>query len=97
MAETEMTVDLSLELDQTRAKLAEVERKLIACGSENTDLVFKLMTACQMKESLKMSLSECVNELCLKCGQYKNEHLGACDGCRWKAVRHGDFNDAGSD
>lgn len=24
------------------------------------------------------------NELCLKCGKYKDAHLGACDGCRWK-------------
>lgn len=24
------------------------------------------------------------NELCLKCGQYKDAHLGACNGCRWK-------------
>lgn len=33
-------------------------------------------------------LKDCVNELCLKCGDYKNEYLGACDGCRWKDVRH---------
>ena len=26
----------------------------------------------------------CRNELCLYCGQYKQRHLGACDGCRWK-------------
>ena len=23
------------------------------------------------------------NELCLKCGLYKTEHEGSCDGCRW--------------
>lgn len=23
------------------------------------------------------------NELCLKCGKYKNAHLGECKGCRW--------------
>lgn len=32
-------------------------------------------------------LRDCVNELCLKCGSYRQEHLGACDGCRWKNVR----------
>ena len=26
----------------------------------------------------------CKNELCYKCGEYKNRHLGACDGCRWR-------------
>lgn len=29
-------------------------------------------------------LEVCRNELCLYCGQYKQRHLGACDGCRWK-------------
>ncbi len=24
------------------------------------------------------------NELCLRCGNYKRAHLGACDGCRWR-------------
>ena len=24
------------------------------------------------------------NELCVRCGNYKSEHLGFCDGCRWK-------------
>lgn len=28
-----------------------------------------------------------VNELCLKCGLYKTQHLGSCDGCRWKELR----------
>lgn len=25
-----------------------------------------------------------VNELCIYCGQYKQRHLGVCDGCRWR-------------
>ena len=32
---------------------------------------------------------DCVNELCLKCGNYHESYLGACDGCRWKAVKEG--------
>lgn len=28
-------------------------------------------------------LEVCRNELCLRCCQYKQRHLGACDGCRW--------------
>lgn len=24
------------------------------------------------------------NELCQRCGRYKEAHKGACDGCRWK-------------
>ncbi|MBO7711560.1 MAG: hypothetical protein J6S83_13920 [Lachnospiraceae bacterium] len=37
---------------------------------------------------VESDLRDCVNELCLKCGQYRQEHMGACDGCRWKDVRH---------
>ena len=25
------------------------------------------------------------NELCQKCGRYRDAHKGACDGCRWMA------------
>ena len=31
----------------------------------------------------------CVNELCLQCGHYKQEHEGACADCRWLTVRRG--------
>ena len=27
---------------------------------------------------------DCRNELCMQCGQYRQRHLGACDGCRWR-------------
>ena len=33
---------------------------------------------------LVRDLKDCRNELCLKCGEYKQRHLGARDGCRWK-------------
>lgn len=32
---------------------------------------------------LLRELKDCRNELCYRCGQYANAHLGACDGCRW--------------
>ena len=34
----------------------------------------------------KAELNMCRDELCLHCGDYKQRHLGACDGCRWKNV-----------
>ena len=37
-------------------------------------------------ESLERSLRSCRNELCLKCGEYRERYLGACNGCRWKDV-----------
>jgi len=35
---------------------------------------------------LRSELKNCRNELCLKCGNYKESHNGACDDCRY---RHG--------
>lgn len=40
-------------------------------------------------ERVKAVAKACANELCYKCGAYKREHLGACDGCPWLEVRHG--------
>lgn len=34
-------------------------------------------------EKLKGELRTCKNELCLRCGAYKESYLGACDDCRW--------------
>ena len=35
---------------------------------------------------LKRDLKDCRNELCLKCGNYRQAHHGACDGCRWRNI-----------
>lgn len=35
-------------------------------------------------DELKRNLRDCRNELCLRCGNYSERHLGACDGCRWR-------------
>ena len=37
-------------------------------------------------DELRRDLKDCRNELCLRCGEYKRRHLGACDGCRWLEV-----------
>ena len=43
-----------------------------------------LKEAAETIEKLARNLKDCRNELCLRCGQYKQRHLGACDGCRWR-------------
>lgn len=35
-------------------------------------------------QELCADLRTCRNELCLRCGKYREAHKGACDGCRWK-------------
>lgn len=34
--------------------------------------------------NLRRELKQCRNEMCLKCGQYKEAHNGACNGCRYR-------------
>ena len=36
------------------------------------------LTAAQRRER------DARNELCQRCGRYREAHKGACDGCRWK-------------
>lgn len=50
-----------------------------------------LAAVCKERYELKKELHEANseldamrNELCFKCGNYKQAHNGACDGCRWK-------------
>ena len=43
-----------------------------------------LASACKERDDLKKQLHEAKNELCCKCGNYKQAHNGACDGCRWR-------------
>lgn len=63
-------------------------KDIAAIHSARTDEIVRLKT--ELKDARKLA-KECANELCLRCGDYQREHLGACEGCRWKAVRHGDF------
>ena len=41
------------------------------------------------REELERNFRDAVNELCLKCGKYHEEHNGACDSCRWLKPRRG--------
>ena len=43
-----------------------------------------LASACKERDEARKELHEAKNELCCKCGNYREAHNGACDGCRWK-------------
>ena len=45
------------------------------------DLIESLQA--QLTASQRMA-QDARNELCQRCGRYKEAHKGACDGCRWK-------------
>ena len=48
------------------------------------DLRMALASACKERDELKKELAAMRNELCFKCGNYREAHNGACDGCRWR-------------
>ena len=43
-----------------------------------------LASACKDRDEARKELAAMRNELCCKCGSYREAHNGACDGCRWK-------------
>ena len=43
-----------------------------------------LASACKDRDEARKELHEAKNELCCKCGNYREAHNGACDGCRWQ-------------
>ena len=51
-----------------------------------------LATACKERDEMKKELADMRNELCCKCGKYREAHNGACDGCRWNGVSDGKEN-----
>ena len=54
------------------------------CWGYIDELRMALASACKERDELKKQLHEAKNELCFKCGNYREAHNGACDGCRWK-------------
>ena len=56
------------------------------CWGYIDELRMALAAACKERDELKKELDAMRNELCYKCGKYREAHNGACDGCRWKEV-----------
>ena len=66
--------------------------------AELREVIERLKETCQINKEapligdaleLLKDYKDCVNELCYQCGQYREEHNGACDGCRWQKPRRG--------
>lgn len=59
-------------INEVQETLARVRKLIVEAKADHDRLVSELR--------------DCRNELCLKCGAYKERHLGACDGCRWRDI-----------
>ena len=62
--------------------LEDIKRREIDMGIE----IAKLQAD---RDCIKAELRDCINELCCYCPKIQKEHLGACDGCRWKKIKGG--------
>ena len=54
------------------------------CWGYIDELRMALAATCKERDEARKQLHEAKNELCCKCGKYREAHNGACDGCRWK-------------
>ena len=63
-------------------------KALTECAECTWDYIDKLRmalaSACKERDEMKKELDAMRNELCFKCGNYRDAHNGACDGCRWE-------------
>lgn len=64
--------------------LWELDTRFALNAGKNHDLEKLYAEAATAIRWLLSDLKDCRNELCLRCGNYKEAHKGACDDCRWK-------------
>ena len=69
--------------------MSEFDKVLEDIKEREVQLGIEIATLQADRDNIRAELKDCVNELCLKCGNYHESYLGACDGCRWKAVKEG--------
>ena len=69
--------------------MSEFDKVLEDIKQREIDMGIQIATLQADRDNIRAELRDCVNELCLQCGQYRTEHLGSCDGCRWKKVKEG--------
>lgn len=70
----------SLREHAERARTNEWETLITLCDD--------LAGAADLIEARAKEIDALRNELCLKCGNYTQAHEGACNGCRWREMRH---------
>ena len=69
------------ELHEIMERQAESNARLIAEALKKDDEIGRLQGELYQAQADRDVLR---NELCCKCGKYREAHNGACDGCRWR-------------
>ena len=70
-------LDAAALLESMQAQLSD--EKIVSQSLRNAANGYKAQLAASQRRA-----QDARNELCLKCGRYREAHNGACDGCRWK-------------
>lgn len=88
MTETEKQMQEVLRnVEERITELKQVKQSMLKCQKDFECASMELELVRKQNEKLLVSLRDCANELCVKCGRYVNDHLGSCDSCKWKAVK----------
>ena len=74
--------------------MEELKRELAVCEAAKTELWKQLVDCRKELHEAKSELNAMRNELCCKCGNYREAHNGACDGCRWNSALAGKGGDS---
>ena len=81
-----MNADELRKADEIVRALRRAERYCLneygTMAKQAADLIESLQS---QLEASQRSAQDARNELCQKCGRYREAHKGACDGCRWTA------------
>ena len=71
--------------------MTDIEADLMIANAEIKRLQARLEATISGQETLQKALAasqrraqDARNELCQKCGRYRESHNGACNGCRWR-------------
>lgn len=75
-------------IEERITELKSVKQLLVKAQKDLKCANIEIQMLRDANDKLVWKLKDLTNELCHKCGKYKNDHLGACDTCKWKDVKH---------
>ena len=80
-SESLVAYKLSADFADAVCSAADAIENLQKQNNAQQDIIEKLKIRMEQTQAERDVLR---NELCCKCGNYREAHNGACDGCRWK-------------
>lgn len=88
MGMTEQEREILRAVEERIDELKNIKQLLLKCQKDYECAEIELDMVRRQNEKLLISLKDCANENCQKCGKHINDHLGSCDHCKWKDVKN---------